>query len=106
MPYAEPESLGEDKAKSASFKEQANGREREQLETLLAVQYDDLTGKHRDGEHNPLERAQVSEEGGKVVSKMRKSSAEITIGLRGNGRTWKAPSCDATDYCCRRRFAR
>ena len=28
-----------------------------------------MTGKHRDGEHNPLERAQSSEKEGKVVSK-------------------------------------
>ena len=43
---------------------------------------------------------------GKSGVQMRMSSAEITIGLRGNGRAWRAPSWDATDYCCRRRFAR
>ena len=37
---------------------------------------------------------------------MRMSSSEITICLRGNGRTWRAPSCDATNYCCKWRFVR
>ena len=39
----------------------------EQLETSLKVQPDDMTGKHRDGDHNPLERLQVSEKEEKVV---------------------------------------
>ena len=69
MPYTEPESLGDDQTKSAYFGAQADGRKEEQLETLLAVQPDDMTGKHRDEEHNLLEQAQVSEEEGKVVSK-------------------------------------
>ena len=38
------------------------------METLLAVQPDDITGKHRDGEQNPLERAQVLEKEDKVVA--------------------------------------
>ena len=65
----EPDSLGDDQTKSASCGAQVDGRKEEQLETLLAVQPDDMTGKHLDGEHNPLEGAQVSEEEGKVVSK-------------------------------------
>ena len=68
MSYTEPESLGHDQTKSASFGAQANGGKENQLETLLAVQSDDMTGKHRDGEQNPLERAQVSEDEDKVVA--------------------------------------
>ena len=40
----------------------------EQLETSLEVQPDDLTGKHRDGEQNPLGRPQVLENEDKVVA--------------------------------------
>ena len=40
----------------------------EQLKTSLAVQPDDMTGRHRDGEHNPLERPQLSVEEDKVVA--------------------------------------
>ena len=54
--YTEPESLGDNQTKSASFGAQGNGWKEEQLETSLAVQPDDITGKHRDGEQNPLER--------------------------------------------------
>ena len=39
-----------------------------QLETSLGVQPDDMTGKHRDGDHNLLERPQVSEKKEKLVS--------------------------------------
>ena len=66
-PCTEPESLGNDQTKSASRGVQVDGRKEEQLETLLSVQLDDMTGKHWDAEHNPLERAQVSEEEAKVV---------------------------------------
>ena len=69
MLCTEPESLGDDQTASAFLGEQANGRKGEQLETSLAVQPDGMMGKHRDGEQNPLERAQVSEEVGKVVFK-------------------------------------
>ena len=34
----------------------------------LAVQPDDMTGKHRDGEQNPLARPQVSEDEDEVVA--------------------------------------
>ena len=68
MPYTAPELLGDDKTKSASFGAQEDGRKEEQLETSLAVQPNDMTGKHRDGEQNPLERAQVSEDEVKVVA--------------------------------------
>ena len=34
----------------------------EQLGTVLKVQPDDIMGRHRDREHNPLERPQASEE--------------------------------------------
>ena len=40
----------------------------EQLETSLEVQPGDMMGKHRDGEHNPLERPQVSEKEENVVA--------------------------------------
>ena len=64
------ESLGDDQTGTASLGlQQADEREKEQLETSLAAQPDDTTGEHRDGEQNPPERAQVSEEEGKVVSK-------------------------------------
>ena len=36
--------------------------------TSPAVQPDDMMGKHRDGEHNPLERPQASDEEEKVVA--------------------------------------
>ena len=38
------------------------------METSLEVQLDDLTGKHGDGELNPLERLQVSEDEDKVIA--------------------------------------
>ena len=40
----------------------------EQLKTSLVVQPDDLMGRHLDGEHNSLERQQVSEDEEKVVA--------------------------------------
>ena len=40
----------------------------EQLETSLEVQPNDMTGKHLDEEHNPLERPQVPEKEKKVVA--------------------------------------
>ena len=67
MPYTEPESLGDDQTKSASFGAQADGRKEDQFETLPAVQLDDVAGKHRGGEQNPLERAQILEDEDKVV---------------------------------------
>ena len=36
--------------------------------TSPAVQSDDMMGRHLDGEHNPLERPQASEEEEKVVA--------------------------------------
>ena len=69
MLCTEPESLGDHRTESASFEGQADGRKGEQLETSFAVQPDNVMVKHRDGEQNPLERAQVSEEEGKVVFK-------------------------------------
>ena len=68
MLYTEPESLGDDQTKSASFGAQGNGQKEEQLETSLAVQPDDITGKHRDREQNPLEREYFSEDEDKVVA--------------------------------------
>ena len=41
--------------------------ERGAVGTLLAVEPTNMTGKHRDGEQNPLERAQFSEDESKVV---------------------------------------
>ena len=40
----------------------------EQLETSLKVQPEDMMRKHRDGEYNPLERPQASEEEDEVVT--------------------------------------
>ena len=37
MPYTEPESLGDDQTKSASFGAHADGRKKEQLETLRST---------------------------------------------------------------------
>ena len=68
MPYTKPKSLGDGHTKSASFEAQADGWNEEQLETFLTVQPDGMTGKHRDGEQNPLEQAQVSEDEDKVVT--------------------------------------
>ena len=63
---------------------------RKKLETLLAVQSDDLTGRRRDGEHNPLERAQVPEEGGKVVSKCKCLALKSSLAceeMEGSGKS-------------------
>ena len=60
MPCTKPDSLRGNQTKSSSFGAQADGRKEEQIETLLEVQPDDMTGKHRDREHNPLEQPQVS----------------------------------------------
>ena len=68
MPCTKPESLKGDQSKSASSRAQADGRKEEQLVTSLEVQLGDMTGKHRDGEHNPLERPQVFEDEDKVVA--------------------------------------
>ena len=69
MLCTEPESLGDVQTERASLGGQADGRKGEQLETSLAVLSDDMMGKHWDGEQNPLERAQVSEEEDKVAFK-------------------------------------
>ena len=61
MPCTEPESLRDDQTDSASLGAQADGRKEKQLETSIVVQPDDMTGKHRDGEQNPLEQAKFSE---------------------------------------------
>ena len=53
----------------ASLGVQAGGQKEEKLEISLAVQPDDMTGRHRDGEQNPLEPAQVAEGEGKVIYK-------------------------------------
>ena len=68
MPYSKPESLGDDQTKSVSFEAQTNGRKEERMKTSLVVQPDDLTGKHRDREKNPLKRPQVSEDEDKVIA--------------------------------------
>ena len=47
-----PDSLRNDQTKSASLGAQADERKGKQLETSLEVQPDDMTGNHRDGEHN------------------------------------------------------
>ena len=88
MPCTEPESLGDDQTDSASLGAQADGRNEEQLETSLVVQPDDMTGKHRDGEKNPLKRAQFSEEEGKVVPKcecLALKSPSACEGMNGPG---------------------
>ena len=38
------------------------------METSLEVQPDDMMGRHRDGEHNPLERPQASEKESQTVT--------------------------------------
>ena len=58
------------------------------METFLGVKLDNLTGKHRHGEHNLLERAQVSEKEGKVVSKcecLALKSPSACKGMEGPG---------------------
>ena len=67
MSRTKPRSLRDNQTKSSSFGAQADGRNEEQLETSLKVQSGGMTGKHRGGEHNPLERPQASEEEDKVV---------------------------------------
>ena len=88
MPYTEPGSLGDNQSNCASLGAQAYGRKEEQLETSLAVQLEDMTRKHRDGEQNLLERAQVSEEEDKVVSKgecLALKSSSAWEGMEGPG---------------------
>ena len=68
MPCTKPDSLRDNQTKSSSFGAQADGRKEGQIETLLEVQPDDMTGKHRDREHNPLEQPQVSGDEDKVVA--------------------------------------
>ena len=68
MPCTKPDSLRDNQTKSSSFGAQADGRKEEQIETSLEVQPDDMTGKHRDSEHNPLEQPQVSGDEDKVVA--------------------------------------
>ena len=46
----------------------SSSSQNKQLETSLAVQPDDMTGKHQDGGYNSLERPQVSEKADKVVA--------------------------------------
>ena len=67
LPCTEPESSRNDHIESYSLKAPADGLEEERLEIPLAVQPDDMTGKHRDREQIPLERAQLLREEGKVV---------------------------------------
>ena len=64
----EPESWEDGQTDSDALAAQAGGRKEEQLETSLAVQPDDMTGKHRDGGQIPLEQEKFLEEEGKVVS--------------------------------------
>ena len=68
MPCTKPDSLRGDQTKSSCFGAQADGKKEEQLEASREEQLNDTTGKHRDGEHNPLERPQVSEDEDKVVA--------------------------------------
>ena len=87
-PYTKPKSLRDDQIKSSSFGAQADGRKYEQLEISLEVQPDDMTGRHRDGEHDPLERAQASENEGKVGPKrecLALQSPSACEGMEGPG---------------------
>ena len=61
MSCTKPEPLGDDQTESSSFGAQADGRKEEHLETSFEVRLNDMPGKHRDGERNPLESPQVSE---------------------------------------------
>ena len=83
MPCTEPEPLGDDQTKRASLEAQADERKEEQLKTSLAVHCDAMTGKHRDGEQNPLEQAQVSKEEGNVVSKCERLALKSPSPARG-----------------------
>ena len=55
MPCTKLGSLRDDHTKSSFFGAQPGVRKEEQVETSLEVKPDDMTGKQRDGEHNPLE---------------------------------------------------
>ena len=68
MPCTEPESLGDHETMSASLGAQADRRKKEQLETSLSAQLDDMTGNHRDGEQNSPEQPQASEEEDELVA--------------------------------------
>ena len=69
LPCTEPESSRDDQTESDSLGPPIDGPKEEQSEMPLAIEPDDMTGKHRDGEHISLKRAQVLEEGGMVVPK-------------------------------------
>ena len=67
LPCTEPESSGEDQTESDSLGAPVDGPREEQSETPLAVEPDDRTGKHRDGEQIQLERGQSSEGEGRLM---------------------------------------
>ena len=67
MPCTEPESSGDDQTEGDTLRAQTDGRKEEQLETSLAVQPGDMTGKHRDGEQIPLDQENFSKGEDKMV---------------------------------------
>ena len=69
LPCTELESSEDDQIERGSLEALADGSEEERSEIPLAGEPDDKTGKHRDGEQIPLERAHFSEGEGKVVPK-------------------------------------
>ena len=67
LPCTEPESSERDQTESDSLRAPVDESKEEQSEIPLAVEPDDMMEELRDGEQIPLERAQFSEEEGKVV---------------------------------------
>ena len=68
LPCTEPESSGDDRPRVIFSEQQTvDGSKEGQSGVPLAVEPDDMTGKHRDGEQVQLERPQSSEGEGKVV---------------------------------------
>ena len=69
LPCDEPKSSEDDQTESDSLGAPVDGPKEKQSEISLAVESNDMTGKHWDGEQIQLERTQLSEEEGKIVPK-------------------------------------
>ena len=69
LPYTEPESSGDNQTENDSLGAPADVWEEKRSETPLAVEPDDMTGKHQDQVKIPLERAQFLGGEGKMMPK-------------------------------------
>ena len=81
LPCTEPESSGGDQTKNDHVGAPSDEPEEERSEIPLAVYLDDMTGKHRDLEQIPLEKAPFLGGEGKVVPQ--RASPALKKGLKG-----------------------